>query len=111
MDQRSDYTAAWRNYRTRRLVSWVVCLSYIPGAMAIFLGVGLPLSSLTGIKADYFFYPIAGAWMLAALITSLRTVSFPCPRCGKHFFSTWWYRNPFARQCVHCGLPKWATSD
>jgi hypothetical protein len=79
MDQRSDYTAAWRNYRKRRLVSWAVFLSYVPGAMATFLGVGLPLSSLTGVKADYFFYPIGGAWMLAVLITSMRTVLFPCP--------------------------------
>jgi len=111
VEQRADYTAAWRDYRKRRLVFWGVFLSYMPGAMALFFGVGLPLSSLTGIKADYFFYPIAGAWMLAFLITRLRITSFLCPRCGKFFFSILWYRHPFASKCVHCGLPKWATSD
>jgi uncharacterized membrane protein YfcA len=50
----TDFSAAWRNYRRRRFVSRAVYLSYIPGTMAIFLGVGLPLSSLTGVKADYF---------------------------------------------------------
>jgi hypothetical protein len=54
MDQGSDFSAARRNYRRLRFVSRAVYLTYIPGTMAIFLGVGLPLSSLTGVKADYF---------------------------------------------------------
>jgi hypothetical protein len=40
-------------------------------------------------------------WSLLAL--------FRCPRCGKRFFTTLWYRNPFARKCVHCGLGKYST--
>jgi hypothetical protein len=111
MDQPADYTAAWRDYRKRRFVFWVVFLSYMPGVMAFFLGVGLPLASMTGIKPDYFFFAIAGTWMLAFVVTNLRAVSFPCPRCGQHFFRTWWYSNPLARRCVHCGLPKWAMSE
>lgn len=79
MDQPSDYSATWRDYRKRRFVSWVVFLSYMPGAMATFLGFGLPLSSMTGIKPDYFFFAIAGTWMLAVIVTNLRAVSFPCP--------------------------------
>src|SRR5690242_5130627 len=111
MEIHSDYTAAWRDYRKRRLVSWAVLLAYIPGVLVLFFGIGLPISVLTGIKPDYFFYLIAGSWMLACVIMGLRTELFHCPRCGKRFFATWWYHNAFARKCVHCGLPKWANTD
>ena len=33
------------------------------------------------------------------------------PRCGDPFFHNWWNGNGFARRCVHCGLPKYATHD
>ncbi len=42
-------------------------------------------------------------------------VYWSCPRCGKpfHYVARWYGRwnNPFARRCVHCGLPKWADRD
>ena len=42
-----------------------------------------------------------------------------CPRCGELFFRKFddrpwrgaWQHNPFARRCMHCGLPKWAAVD
>jgi hypothetical protein len=111
MNVHPDYTAAWRDYRKRSFIFWTVFLGYIPGVLVLFVGAGLPIAALTGTKPDYFFYPIAGSWMLAFLITSWQVVLFRCPRCRKRFFATWWYRNPFARKCVHCGLPKWASSD
>jgi hypothetical protein len=82
-----------------------------PGVLTIFLVVGLPLSALTGIKADYFGYAVAICWIAASVVAGVRAAWFPCPRCGKPFFASWWYRNPFARKCVHCGLPKWANSQ
>jgi hypothetical protein len=83
----------------------------MPGVMLLFIAIGLPLATLSGIKPDYFFFPIAGSWVLAFLIVGWRLNWFRCPRCRNRFFSTWWYHNPFARKCVHCGLPKWANSD
>jgi len=42
-------------------------------------------------------------------------VYWSCPRCGKpfHYVARWYgkWNNPFARRCVHCGLPKWADCD
>jgi hypothetical protein len=111
MGTQPDYTAAWCDLRRRRNISWVVFLSYVPGAMAIFLTVGLPLSALTGIKPDYFGIAIGSCWMVACLVTGWRVVFFSCPRCDNRFFATWWYHNSFARKCVHCGLPKWATAE
>jgi hypothetical protein len=111
MDPQPDYTAAWRDYRKRRLIFWTVALAYAPGVTAITICVGLPLSALSGIKPDYFFFFIGGSWMLAMVVAGWRIVLFPCPRCGKWFSSTLLYRNPFTTKCLHCGLEKWAISD
>jgi hypothetical protein len=88
-----------------------VFLSYMPGVLAIFFAIGLPLSALTGTKPDYFGFAIASCWIAVCVVTGWRVALFSCPRCHKWFFATWWYRNPFARKCVHCGLPKWANSE
>src|SRR6266849_5578435 len=111
MSMQPDYAPAWRDFRRRRFIFWAVFLGYMPGVLAIVVAVCLPLSALTGIKLDYFFYAIASCWMVAFLVTGWRVGLIPCPRCHKWFFATWWYRNPFARKCVHCGLPKWANSE
>jgi hypothetical protein len=73
MDAHPDYTTAWREYRKRRLIFWAVFLGYVPGVLILLIGIGLPISALTGIKLDYFVYSIAGAWMLAFVIACLRT--------------------------------------
>lgn len=111
MSAHPDYSAAWHDYRRRRLVFWILFLGFVPGVWGIFWGIGRPLSAMSGIKPDYFFYPIAGAWMLAFVIASIRLGLFACPRCRNWFFSTWWSRNPDAKTCVHCGLPKWANAN
>jgi predicted RNA-binding Zn-ribbon protein involved in translation (DUF1610 family) len=111
MSMQSSYGVAWRDLRARKIIFWAILLGYVPGVLAIFLIVGLPLSALTGVKPDYFFYTIASCWMAAFVVASVRVALFSCPRCGKSFFAKWWYRNPFAKKCVHCGLPKWANLE
>ncbi|MES2921092.1 MAG: RNA 2'-phosphotransferase [Verrucomicrobiota bacterium] len=32
---------------------------------------------------------------------------FRCPSCRQYFFYDFPFPMPFARKCVHCGLPKW----
>jgi hypothetical protein len=103
-----NYAAAWRDYRKRRLIFWAATFGYVPGVVILIAGVGLPISAVTGIKLDYFVYSIAGGWLLAIVMASWREASFKCPRCGNRFFSTWWHRIGYVRQCVHCGLPRWA---
>jgi len=72
-----------------------------------------------GAVAKIFGVALFGAWVVLLvrfLSVSGEYVDWSCPRCGKPFHATvhagfirW--RNPFARRCVHCGLPKWAESD
>jgi hypothetical protein len=94
-DLKADYTAAWRDFRRRRMISRAVFLGYMPGVLALFFVVGLPLASLTEVKPDYFFYAIALCWMVAFLVTSIRTAYFPCPRCGERFFFNMVVSEPF----------------
>jgi len=109
MRDNADYSAAWRDLRRRRRFVWIACLGYVPGVAILIFIVGAPLSYLTGIKLDYFVFGIAGTWMVAVMSTSVWAGTFRCPRCHRWFFAKWWYSNSFARKCVHCGLPKWAT--
>jgi hypothetical protein len=111
MNTQPDYAAAWRYFRRRRIIFCAVFLGYMPGVLAIYFAVGLPLSALTEIKPDYFGLAIASCWMAAFAVTVWRVAGFSYPRCHKWFFATWWYHNPLGRKCVHCGLPKWANSE
>ena len=58
-------------------------------------------------------------WFVAFAVVGYIKTNFTCPRCGELFFHKFdarpWRRsyqhNPFARRCMHCGLPKWADRD
>jgi predicted RNA-binding Zn-ribbon protein involved in translation (DUF1610 family) len=106
----SDYGVAWHDLRKRRIIFGIVFLTYLPGVLAIMFTVVPVLSWLTGAKPDYFFYAIAACWMAAFAVAGFRVSHFPCPRCGNAFFAKWWFNNPLARKCVHCGLPIGANS-
>jgi hypothetical protein len=97
----SNYSDAWRDLRRRRLVLLLVWLAYIPVELA-----ALRISTLAGVKFNYIGPSIAVLWMVLLGIAGLRVATFPCPHCGEWFFAKWWFHNPFARKCVHCGLPK-----
>src|SRR5947208_2186536 len=98
------YEDEWKEYRRRYRLFFTIFLSYVPGVAAI----GILVTRWSGSEVPIYF--VAGAWMLAFAVTSVRLSTFPCPRCGKWFFAAWYFHNPLARRCVHCGLPKWATS-
>jgi len=97
------YENGWTEYRRRYRLFFAVFLSYVPG---VFL-VSVPVMWLSGSETPV--YLVAGAWMLAAVVTWVRLSTFRCPRCTKWFAAGWYFNNPLARRCVHCGLPKWAT--
>jgi len=111
MDTHPDYTADWHDYRKRRLVFWVLFLGLVPGVIILFAVIGMPISAVTGIDRLYFFYWIAGLWMLMLVVARFRSSWFKCPRCHNLFFVKHFHRLPFISKCLHCGLPKWASSD
>jgi hypothetical protein len=95
------YAAAWADYRQRWRL-FVLTLLALPIAV-----LATPFVGSIGVVAVF----VAGAY------ASNRCTRWLCPRCGKPFFShtpMWAWRqraHPFARRCLHCGLPKWAEGD
>ena len=97
--------SSWQEYRRRRLWFFVIWLTYVPGVFVL----GYPLTWLFG--SDIPIYVVAGAWMLAFIVSANYMESFCCPRCHDAFFRKFWFHNPLARRCVHCGFQKWSDDD
>jgi hypothetical protein len=92
----------WEDYRERRRLFWFSLLVCFP----CFPVIGIPLWLL--FQSDVPISILAGAWLTLFVVAGTRLGSFPCPRCGRPFFKTWWYNNGLATRCLHCGLPKWS---
>lgn len=92
---------AWNGYRRRFrlfICVWLggfVFVAALMHVLSLVAGPGWP-----GMVIGVF-------WLLAFAIAGIRLQSLACPRCQNPFFSSPWYYWPFARKCVHCGLPKW----
>jgi hypothetical protein len=98
----------WIEYKRRRRTFWLAFLLFplwiFPGATLqdYLAGRGYDGRSLVT------FLVVLVPPMACLMVVSLRLIFWPCPRCGRPLHCTWWYGNPwFARQCLHCGLPKW----
>jgi predicted RNA-binding Zn-ribbon protein involved in translation (DUF1610 family) len=93
--------AHWNEHRRRRTWFFAVSGTYLFGMTALWMFTpdlttsGLPFNVIT----------IAG--IVAILVTGLRVINFPCPRCGNLYFCKGWRPDGVAQFCVHCGLPKW----
>jgi hypothetical protein len=105
MNGNLQFTSGWEDYRTRRrwfFVAWlggfvmVACLAALLNRLSL---------------GNLAFWALGPLWLIAFVTTALRLELFRCPRCHHRFFCARWYYNLLARRCVHCGLPKWATSD
>jgi hypothetical protein len=92
------YAPQWRDYRRRYIVTLA---SWVAPPVAIYLA---------GIGGVAQTVAIAG-WLLAFSVSMVWLFSFRCPRCRGWFFIKLPSNHPFARACVHCGLPKWARED
>jgi hypothetical protein len=107
------YAAAWRRYRRWRWTFWLLFVLYLPAPAILSRAMGCTRGSGTPIVVAAF------AWMIAFGIVGYQTGNFRCPRCGELFFRKFddriwrrtWVQKPFARRCLHCGLPKWAGRD
>jgi hypothetical protein len=79
--------------RYRRRLMWFWFLSYLPvGALVLTVG------------AESIVVPVITLWMAAGAISSWVSVNSRCPRCGNRFFRRRGFSNPYAGQCLHCGL-------
>ena len=98
----AGYEDDWKDYKRIRNQWLFVIAGYVPVCMiAAFVSIKL-FQTLTPA------FVVALIWMALFAYTGIRVQLWRCPRCGKWFSAKWWYNKGFlARQCVHCGLPKY----
>jgi len=104
--------AAWRAYRRWSRAFWLAFVGFLP-VLALADRV---VRRTHGDAANTTTLCLAVLWMIAFAVAGYKKGNFACPRCGKTFFRAWddrpwrrtWRSSPFARRCLHCGLPKWA---
>jgi len=109
-----EYSAEWAELR--RLRRRVLTVVFAGAAIFVLVPFVSTLASHTAAKVVGL--ALFAAWAVVLfrfLFVSGEYVYWSCPRCGKpfHYVARWYGRwnNPFARRCVHCGLPKWVDSD
>jgi hypothetical protein len=114
MTEHPDYAVAWRDYRRRRRIFFLIFLGGLPWIYVLYGLIGVRIAALTGIKPGYFFWPIVGSWVLAWLAAQIRLMLFRCPRCNNlfHYFrGNIVVGTTHSRRCMNCGLPRWATPE
>jgi hypothetical protein len=109
-----EYSQEWDELRRLRRRMFRVAAA---GAV-ILVAVLLVITYLSPSAATIIGFVLFAAWVVVLsrfFFVSGEYVYWSCPRCGKpyHYLVRWYGRwnNPFARHCVHCGLPKWVDSD
>ena len=109
-----SYSAAWRHYRLWSWAFWIGFAAYLPA-------LALVSRALGGNREDSgnTIFAAAFVWMMIWCAIGYQKFNFCCPRCGELFFNKFddrpwrmvWRHNPFARDCVHCALPKGAAQE
>lgn len=102
----APYAHAWRAYRRRNRLAWLLLIGYVPVLWLVALVAGTGEG-----RGDFIFGVTAIIWAAVWIVTSFRLGRFRCPRCKQDFFHKWPRQNGFARRCLHCGLRKWANGD
>jgi hypothetical protein len=110
-----SYAESWRDYRRRVRLWWWSGLGGF-AFMVLFMLLAALLIQGLGISGfrpviDVLFPVFGFAWLAVFAVSTVRLQSWRCPRCGNSFFARGFGRNPLARRCLHCGLPKLASGS
>ena len=90
----------WLALKHRFRVLWCLLLGALP---CVFL-LGHLFNAVLG---QYAALAVVGLlWFAATFWAGARVASFPCPRCGKAFFESWYFFKMLRRNCAHCNLPR-----
>ena len=109
-----EYSQEWDELR--RLRGRILAVAAVGAGIFVAVPLVTAFFSLAAVRIVGFV--LFAAWVVVLLrffFVSGEYMLWSCPRCGKpfHYVPRWYGRwsNPFARRCVHCGLPKWVDSD
>ena len=98
-----SYFAAWRDYRRLKNLVWIAAGGFLLALVVAFV-------SRFVVTSEAPAFLVALASMLVAFVAHVRYMMWPCPRCHRRFFRSW-YWSPLADKCLHCGLEKYAPCD
>ena len=101
------FAEQWRQYRRLRKTTLVLAIGLLPWSFAVMMlaaRLNPPIQSIVILVG-------VGGWLAGVWFAGMRLSFWRCPRCGNPFG-----RRPFGgkkgnkvvRECVHCGLPKYA---
>jgi hypothetical protein len=96
----ANFAAAWLELRRRRIYAWGAIVLWLPTTILFsFLGQLLFGSTVLENPAGFLMF-------IVIVIAWYRRIHWPCPRCGRAFYSASWGFWPFTRHCLHCSLRK-----
>jgi hypothetical protein len=101
------FAEQWQQYRRLRATVLVLAIGLLPWSFAM----GLVAARLRPPMQSAVILVGVGGWLVAVWFTGMRLSFWRCPRCGKPFGRRPFggtKSNKFLRECVHCGLPKYA---
>ena len=106
----ADYTLQWLEYKRLRKELVLFLLTAVP----LFF-----LLALMSVRPDhYLFWAVFGqilnvAWLVGLVIMYLRLRTWPCPRCGQHFYSHCERQGLWllTKHCWHCQLQKFCNEN
>ena len=90
------FSEQWSRLKARKRLFYLAW----PAATGVALGGSLAAHFL---GQPWLFVVCGGIGTALPAVAANYVWRFPCPRCGKHFASGIFWRNPFAGKCVHCG--------
>jgi hypothetical protein len=101
-EQWIDYYALRRKLFRRLLFGIVPFLSAV--------GLALIMPETLESRFNWLFVTTAAiSWFFGAyalFVGNWQLIAWDCPRCNERFFNGRGFRNPMARQCMHCGLKR-----
>lgn len=108
-----NYRRQWQKYRLFTILWPLSFASFIPTSVYVLPWLAsrglIPSRNPVSSRPAYWILMIPGATFVYFFD---RMLNFLCPRCGRPFFKKSWYSTKaFARECVHCGLPKFDPGD
>jgi len=103
-----DPSPRWKVIRERRELLILVCAKCPAVVIPTLMILGSVFRRWTSIIGVMIAISIVVCGF-AFCILYLRYIFSRCPRCGKPFFINFIRNNPYAENCLHCGLVIWAT--
>jgi hypothetical protein len=102
------YYGHWLNMRRRFALTWICFFGQVP----VILTTWMVLDYLSPNRGHSVFWENLPA-ALVFVAARIYAISWPCPRFGKPFFSSYFFlvTLTLTDNCLHCGLPKYAPKD